>query len=476
MREYVFRTRRSLTAVAVCVGLTAVLAMAGAAARPAAGQTLPSAKPGNGKPAPKPAAQPQSANLVTFDAHMKQLQAATYEQYKNRPGAKVQNAAAFNEMKAYLQNMYKGVKVNHSFVAHDGSHVDVIPFDQQPALRQPALKNHKVQHTPPPPPAPAKSMGKKMPATKGVAPFLAKGKKDQFGNEMYAAPGTIPMRRVTLNELTHFRTLKEYRQKDHTVMQQLVSKKLTPKTTTADLSGHRWAFGFQAVENLGGTSWLNLWDPQPVSGGFSLSQQWISGGDPLQTAEAGWQVFPSRYGTNQPVLFVYWTADDYNTTGDYNLTYFIQDTNLMYIGQPLSPVSTDGGTEYGFRLTWLRDFFSGNWHLYYQGDGDLVHVGYFARELYGSGQMSKSATEVAFGGEVFVGPPWSPMGSGAPPTAGAQHAAFQKDIGYFTTAGGSSAANLSPFQLTPKMYSTDIHNEPSTWGTYLFFGGPGGTD
>src|SRR5262249_16764445 len=113
---------------------------------------------------------------------------------------------------------------------------------------------------------------------------------------------------------------------------------------------HRWAHAAQNVNNLGGHSYLNVWDPpiraDPI---FSLSQHWYVGGSGagLQTAEVGWQVYPQMYGNTRPVFFIYWTADDYQTTGCYNLSCsaFVQTNNAWPIGGALSSWSTSGGQQ-----------------------------------------------------------------------------------------------------------------------------------
>ena len=88
------------------------------------------------------------------------------------------------------------------------------------------------------------------------------------------------------------------------------------------------------------TSFLNLWRP-PMGANqiFSLSQHWYVGGSGggLQTLECGWQVYPQFYGDNYAHLFTYWTADNYNTTGCYNLTCgaFVQTSSSFAPGMAL---------------------------------------------------------------------------------------------------------------------------------------------
>jgi len=101
---------------------------------------------------------------------------------------------------------------------------------------------------------------------------------------------------------------------------------------------HRWAWGDQQVDNNGGDSRLNVWKPNVAPGTMSLSQHWYVGiGEGLkQTVEGGWQVLPSKYNTTNPVLFIYYTPDNY-ATGCYNLdcNAFVQVNNSWVLGGSL---------------------------------------------------------------------------------------------------------------------------------------------
>jgi hypothetical protein len=70
------------------------------------------------------------------------------------------------------------------------------------------------------------------------------------------------------------------------------------------------------------------------------------------------------------------------------------------------------------------------------------------------------------------------MGSGEHANAGWQHAAFQKSIFYIPRDednGTGVWASLTTMS-TPSCYSIDLvpSSEGGNWGTYLYFGGPGG--
>jgi hypothetical protein len=449
---------------------------------------------------------PQSPRVTHFDAHIKHLHEATYEQYQNRPGVKVADEAAFNEMKTHLQHLYKNVKATHSYLSHGDQHVDVIPIDQQPSLQHPLLKNHKVQHgLPTLPGLPKVADDKQHPTVSLLTRHTAN--KDAHGHDTVIPPGHIPMRRITLAEMTKHRTLKDYLNRNHAPLSANALVKKTgakPEFMGSDGYVHRHAEVGQSVNCVGGSSWINVWAPKPAAHNFSLSQQWYMGGtnspgDPFQTVEGGWQVDPDVYGHNLPVPFTYWTADGYTKTGGYDVAGgFVQLNNYYVLGlpflpksdkliqQPLLLTSSKGGAQYGFQMTWVRiDAWPvRGWFLLFSEWGlDPEVIGYYPLELFGNGQMSKNATAVAFGGEV-TGQPDSlgrvttgQMGSGAPAKAGWQQAAFHKNVQFLSTSKHWSPASLSSFDVdTNRSYTVDIHNRTGgAWGTYFFFGGPGGT-
>jgi hypothetical protein len=279
------------------------------------------------------------------------------------------------------------------------------------------------------------------------------------------------MRRVTLEEVTRFENLQRFfrkggRDKGH--------PRLTPRPA-ADAAIHRYAHAYQIVNNNGGSSRLNLWSPVPTPHNFSLSQHWYAGGSGggLQTVEAGWQVYPDKYNTSKAVLFIYWTADGYRNTGNYNLDKpaFVQTDHSWVLGGTFDKYSTPGGEQREFCVHWQRDTSNGNWWLFLQGSGNLTPIGYYPRSLFGNGQMANFATDIDYGGEV-TGAVSGQMGSGQFASTGWQHAAYQRTIFYFPTGGSSAWATLTGSD-TPTCYTIDVHNNAGgDWGTYFFFGGP----
>ena len=239
---------------------------------------------------------------------------------------------------------------------------------------------------------------------------------------------------------------------------------------------HRWAWGDQQVDNHGGDSRLNVWKPNVAPGTMSLSQHWYVGtGEGLkQTVEGGWQVLPSKYNTTNPVLFIYYTPDNY-ATGCYNLdcNAFVQVNNSWVLGGSLAPVSRDGGTQYIIRMQWQLN--NGKWWLFVQGNGGYVAVGYYPVAVFNGGQMSRNAQIIRYGGETAANASdqAGQMGSGKLANTGWSHAAYQRTIYYIDPALVSHWANLTLHQPSAPCYTIDMHNNTAgAWATYFYFGGP----
>jgi hypothetical protein len=311
-----------------------------------------------------------------------------------------------------------------------------------------------------------------MPEARGVGPQVVTGKAARDGTENACPEGFVPVRRLKLDELARHQSLKEFRKKHpggggH--------PELKPE---AENTSHRYACVTQRSANHGGGAWLNLWGPKPAPGHFSLSQVWVVAGtgDGMQTVEAGWQVYPEKYGHDRPVLFVYWTADGYGETGSYNLDAgdFVQVSNRYVVGSGWGSGSARGGGQLGFGLCWYRDPSAGDWWLYIDAGDGYEALGYYPRGLFGGGPLSRRATRVDFGGEVTGGPSSLQMGSGAHAKAGWGRSAFQKEVFYYAEGGVARWARLEPLSETPGCYSLDVRRETGEagWESYFFFGGP----
>jgi len=411
-------------------------------------------------------ARAEAQAFVPFAEFLGSVELATFDTFAPREDAAVETPADFQAMRRHVLSLYQGVDVEHSFLL-DGQTFDCVPVEQQPAVR--ALGPGAVL---PEPPAPfAAASVEPGPARQLVSP-LSLGLADAFGHAVHCDAGTIPMRRVTLEEMSRFGSLEAFFRK--TPFPVGSPEDLAAKATYV----HKYAHAYQNVKNYGGNSLLNVWSPAINTAKnqiFSLSQHWYVGGSgaKLQTVEGGWQAYPAKYSTTKSVLFIYWTADAYNHTGCYNLdcTAFVQTNSNWHLGGTWTNYSSKGGTQWEFQMQWY--LYQGNWWLFIQGDA----VGYYPGSKFGSGQLSKWATEVDFGGETVGTTSWPPMGSGGFAKTGFKQAAYQRQIFYIKTPGTSKWTSLTAVQNSPKCYTLKLTPSSSggDWGTYFYFGGPGGT-
>lgn len=395
---------------------------------------------------------------------------AKHSDYAARAASKVAHEGAFTEMQAHILRLYDKVEARHSFMDQSGGIFDCIPIEQQPALRG-TTGVLKPQDLPPRERTDGRHDERKRLLVESPH---GPGRMDRHGNEMQCPPGTIPMRRITLEVLTRFATLKDFLQKGPGKTGR-PPRSTEPPSVTAT---HRYAHAYQGVKAGGGHSYLSLWDPTIGPNQiFSLSQQWYVGGSGanLQTVECGWQVYPGRLNDSKAHLFTYWTADDYTKTGCYDLTCsaFVQLSPTFAPGMALNVSSLPGGVQYIIELAFWHT--GGAWWLYYNGCLGTNVIGYYPDTLFKGGALASYASEIDYGGETVGTTSWPPMGSGAFANTGWEHAAYQEDIGYWTPQGGKMIqANLTPSQPWPADYTAIVKVEGDPWYETLWFGGPGG--
>src|SRR5215471_7812049 len=396
------------------------------------------------------------------------------------PGNQSKDAASFAEMRQYVLGMYQGVQVGHSFVK-ESSTFDCIPIQQQPSVRLLGLPSVAV--------APPLAMLASQAASSAAAGFMpvasasqidASHPSDAFGNMTGCAERTIPMRRITLEELTQFPTLSQFLQKGPGGTGQPIAPGLSAGSSApaAVAPSHKYAVTYQYVNSWGGNSNTNLWSPRVATNLgeiFSLSQEWYVGGSgaSLQTAEVGWQNYPAKYGSQSSRLFIYWTADGYSRTGCYNLDCpaFVQVSRVATLGAPFTNYSVPGGTQYEFAAEYY--LYQGNWWLAYQGSW----LGYYPGSLYRGGQLTRFAQLIEFGTESVGTTIWPPEGSGHWSTSGFRYAANQRNLFYVYSGGATAWDRLTRYDPSPRCYSTSgpFSSPSSGWQVYFYVGGPGGT-
>ena len=387
------------------------------------------------------------------------------------PTTKAVDTPSIEEMRQHVLALYDGVDVTHSYVVGSET-IDCIPIMQQPAVRMLGLTSIADA-----PSAPAGAPGEVSPSAT-LPSQLPEGKtEDAFGNSLGCQSGTIPMARVTLEQIAHFPTLHDFFTKGPEKAGQAKDPNVVPPATAA----HKYVFYYQSVNNHGDEADINLWRPYvytDLSDTFSLAQSWTKGGSgaSTQTAEVGWQNYPGLYGTEDSVPFIYYTADDYDKTGCYNLTCgkFVQVSKIITFGAPFSATSYsvhNDTTQY--YLPFQYKFANGNWYLFYNG----TEVGYYPGAVYNKGQLTKYSTLLEFGSESVGTTIWPAEGSGLFGAAyGYDQAAWQRLLFYINTSNVSVWDSLTYDAPSPACYTGSAPHFSTTagWGVYFYFGGPGG--
>lgn len=405
--------------------------------------------------------------LMTFDNFIKSIQSGAPNAFAAQPASNAKVTPDEHEkMRQHLLDVYADVEVSHSFMDDGGQVFDCVPIEQQPSARAAGIPLAVI-----PPELPASPTGSgEIEKSKYVSSAVNAQSTDVHGNVRACPPGTIPMRRITPEELARFATLEEFFRKGP------AWRGIQPAQVAPEFGAvtHKYAHALQSVNNIGGHSVLSIWSPPVDNSQFSLSQHWYvaNGTTGVQTVEAGWQVYPQKYGHSQPVLFVYWTADGYQNTGSYNLDRgeFIQTSSAWTLGGVLTPWSAIGGPiqeiEVAYRLA------DGRWWLYLNNSA----VGYYPATQYNDGPMESFATSIDYGGETMGSESWPPMGSGQFADAGTNRAASHRDIYYYPANGSSPVlADLSPEQPSG-CYTINCLSAAPPWNRYFFFGGTGGSN
>jgi hypothetical protein len=413
-----------------------------------------------------------STPFARFSEFVAGLHSTTATKMTTQPFAAVKTPVAAEAMRQHLLGLYEGVSVKHSY-ALNGQTFDCMPINQQPSVRQLGIKTIAA----PPPKAPAST-----PVTGSSSLGAVEASQqsptavDAFGNTQRCEAGSFPMRRITLQEISRFKTLQEFFQKGPAGAGQAPQKRGDAETPPSE-DGHTYAHEYQSVNNYGGYSVFSLFSPYvdtSLGEVFSLSQHWYVGYTPVrQTAEIGLQVFPAKYGSENAALFIYFTPDNYAKGGrgcyNHDCAAFVQVNSNWHLGGGFSHYSTVGGAQYELALGFY--LYNGNWWMAAGNDW----VGYYPGSLYNGGQLSRYAQTFDLGGETVGSTIWPPMGSGQYASAGWTRAAYHRSILYRDAGNSVFNPSLTVSQPWPSCQTAS----PETWGgatwrDYFFFGGPGG--
>jgi len=391
-------------------------------------------------------------------------------------GSNSLTSAELDKIDSYLNGYYKNVVVAKTTKNALGEPVSCVDIYHQPALNNPLLVGHKIQTEP-------------SPELQKIIKYV---KQDTTSSS--CPNGSIETKLPTREQIVAIGSLEKFLSKHLDATKNSLSP--SPIIMPPSTSGHYYAIIGSNVNSIAAQTTFNIWQPSVRSdiNNFSLSQLWIAGGtagtSSSQTVEVGWQVYPLLYQDNLPHLFIYFTADGYNSTGCYNLTCgaFVQTSNILTIGGAL-PSSTFNGTQIEGTLAVYRDPATSNWILFYvDANGNYIQSGYYPGALFGSGQLSQHSTTIQFGGEVALDSNYPlvypPMGSGSNPFfnhTGYGQVAYQRNIKYLDTSSQIHDVAVGWSYFSPLRCSYDVewaygassYGAQPSWGTSILFGGAG---
>ncbi|KAH7432785.1 hypothetical protein KP509_07G040000 [Ceratopteris richardii] len=368
----------------------------------------------------------------------------------------------------------------------DGDVVHCVDRAKQPAFDHPLLSDHVLQESPTSIPEGLEDLNAKYLSMLENSNSTARP-STIFGTQLWHSQGrcpedTVPIRRPSDSDLLDRQhQTRSYRRLNYTASSKRnLSRKLMGNFA---VPVHEYAVGQIDHTSIYGTyAIFNAWNPKvqdPEE--MSIAQLWlISGsfyGPYLDTVEAGWTVEPDAYKDYNTRFFIYWTNDNYKTSGcrDLHCPGFVHVSRDMLLGGTISPLSKYGGQQFEMQpvAVW-KDNVTGNWWLRVGS----TNIGYWPARLFKNGLQNK-ASIAQWGGEITN------------MFAKGRHTSTQMGSGHFSTEGGGNAAYVRSLQYVDSTYSFvsvpknfrfaasnptcySITPYSTTYsGTSFFFGGPG---
>ena len=295
--------------------------------------------------------------------------------------------------------------------------------------------------------------------------------------------GTVPVWRRDLERLTPMRTLNDFLSKHGRANQITVSPTGEGIAFPEDGGLHKYANTSQSVTAFGTEGNINAWDPYVEwSDEFSLGQLALArgSGGGRQTLEVGHQEYRDLYGDWVPHLFIFYTTNNYTSSGDNKGGYnqdvggWVQYSSSIHPGALSSPLSTFGGAQYILQLK--VQLWQGNWWVRVNGQW----IGYYPASLYNTAGLRNQADQVSWFGEIVdssshSGTTATDMGNGHWPYEGWQHCAYMNNLLYQSGSNGSMQRYAgSAWASHPKCYGVEEHfNNAGSWGSYFWWGGSG---
>jgi hypothetical protein len=384
------------------------------------------------------------------------------------------------ELAQWLAARQSALKIVKTTTTPSGQTLDWVPIESQ-------VRDGKIASPPPVTPLPVGSGEKDKPVT-AVTLELDDPKVER------GPAGTVPVVRPSFSHLTTTLALKDFLKKSGGT---LVNKnRPNKKPTDPNPFGYFHGTDGQNVTAFGCDFIANVWDPKidlPSAPGddHSILQTWLQCYNPkFQSIEGGWTVDQNLNGDTQPHIFTYYTTNGYaqdgNNLGGYNTTVsgFVQVSNAVFPGIRINGISAYGVSpqkEVSMKFQLYREPTNGqlNWWVACQG----TWMGYYPASLFDGG-VGNEVQWVAFGGEVFSSlsnPALTKdqMGSGTQAQGGWTHAAYMRNLrnqsnlaGTMVNNDGTASSDTGTGSGANPYDIRVFDNSGSSWGSYLFVGGP----
>ncbi|KAJ7968618.1 Protein of Unknown Function (DUF239) [Quillaja saponaria] len=352
-----------------------------------------------------------------------------------------ESGTRFGPKQDQIDSLVSKAKCYNVSIDEGGQIFDCVDIYKQPALSHPALKNHKIQMRPTSQP---KGSERSMPNNSKSIEIKGTG----------CPEGTVPvLRRKTREAGNEVGVFDRYHYA-------VVQMKKQPNNNFYGAGGY-----------------INVYNPKASRGDFTKGMVWLQteekGPPYINFIQAGTMVHPIFYGDNRTRFFTEWTADHKHTTGCFDLACpgFVQVHKSFAPGHICEHISVIEGPQYHYVVLIHQDRTTGNWWL--QVADDHQNVGYWPKALFTS--LSRSATEVAWGGEAYtrsIVRGFPEMGSGHYVDEGPRRAAYMSVFQVMDESGarfGPKQDQIESFVTKNRCYNVSIVS-PDTF----LYGGPGG--
>lgn len=381
------------------------------------------------------------------------------------------------ELERWFNDRQSSMKVAKTTTTAHGHTIDWVPMESQ-------VPSGKIATPPPNPEAHARAEHPERP----VSPVRLE--------EIEQGPaGTVPILRPSLERMSRTLEVKGHLSKRGGLYVNRERRAKAP--ADPDPASYFHDTDSQNGRFYGWDGYLNMWDPAinvPAGGNgedHSILQVWLQNYDKkvTQSVEGGWTVDRGLNGDTQPHVFTYYTTNGYSKDADnqggYNRQFkgWVQYSSSVFPGIRINGTSVFGGPQYDismkFQLYREPNSNDVNWWVNVQG----IWMGYYPASLFNGG-VGSVVEWLGCGGEVYSGlanpeKTMDQMGSGFQAAGGWTKAAFLRNLRNQSDMNGTMVNNAgvatedaaAPGGADPYTIQLDT-NSGTTWGTYMYVGGP----